>query len=159
MRCCNLSNFLLSLCPYVFVLMLYHFESHLSLFVSRLILSLSASLFFLGIFLSRTRRSHLSALPHPVFPSYSHVRADIHSHTHPPLSPPVGCTCVPGFGPDTARVAAVESGKCSSCPIRRPKQVQRQTTCRWTREKTETHGRMKLIEKSTRRIQDAIACV
>ncbi|KAI4808548.1 hypothetical protein KUCAC02_000605, partial [Chaenocephalus aceratus] len=30
------------------------------------------------------------AIPHPASPSYSHVRADIHwhTHTHPPLSPP-----------------------------------------------------------------------
>lgn len=147
MLCRNLSNFLLSLCPYVFVLMHHRFESHLSL-LSLTSFSPSQYLLFFGFFLSRTQHSHLSALLHPVFPSYSHVRTDVHSHTHPPLSPPDGCTCVPGFGPDTARVAAVESGKCSSCPICRPKQVQLQTTCRWTRAKTATHTRMKLVEKA-----------
>ncbi len=74
--------------------------------------------------------------------SCSQVRTDIHScaHTHPPLSPPAGCTCVPGFGPDTAQVAVVESGKCLSCPIRRPKQVKLQTTWGWTRQKTDSRN-------------------
>lgn len=113
----NLSNVLLPLCPYVFVLILYHFDSHLP-FVSLTSFSPSEHLSSC-IFLSRTL---LPSLTPP--PSYSHVRSDIHLHTCMPssllpLTPASGCTCVPGFGPDMARVAAEESGKCWSPLIRR----------------------------------------
>ncbi|KAI9538148.1 hypothetical protein NQZ68_017881 [Dissostichus eleginoides] len=73
----------------------------------------------------RTRPSF--AIPHPASPSYSHVRADIHWHTYtqPPLSPPLPLAAPvgPASAPDTARVAAVESGKCSSRPIRHSEQL------------------------------------
>lgn len=80
--CCNLSNFLLSLGPYVFVLVRYHFESHHSLFVLHLIVSISTNLVYLFFGLSWTQCSHLAAIPHPASPSYSHVRRSIHSHRH-----------------------------------------------------------------------------
>lgn len=46
--------------------------------------------FRIFLFLSWTQRSHLSAIPHPASPSYSHAHIDINlrAHTHPPLSPP-----------------------------------------------------------------------
>ena len=115
---CSLSNFLLSLSLSLSLLSLCVCFDALSLripplaFVSRLTLSVAASFAFSDFALTD------SALTLPPF-SYSHVRTDIRSHTHThththtlPCFAPAGCTCVPGFGPDTARVAAVESGKC-----------------------------------------------
>lgn len=121
--CCNLSNFLLSLGPYVFVLVRYHFESHLSLFVLHLMLSISTNLLYFFFFWSLTD-SMLALVHHPsphlpfIF-SCSQRHTLTQTHTHPPLSLGAACTCVPCFGLDMARVSAVESWKCSSCLIRR----------------------------------------
>lgn len=135
----------------MFVLVLYHFESHLSL-LSRASFSPAWHRYF-RIFFS-LMDSNLSAIPHPTSPSYSHVHIDIHLHAHTHPLHPTGCTCVPGFGPDTARVAAVESWKCSSCLIRRYNgrqhedgQEKRQNThtCMKLTEKAHTASRMPLV--------------
>lgn len=76
--------------------------------------------------------------------SHRHKFARARAHTLPCLHP-AGCTCVPGFGPDTARVAAVESWKCSSCLIRRYNGRQHEDG----REKRQnTHTCMKLTERA-----------
>lgn len=119
--------FSLSLCVQVLFFLLCHFKSHLSLsLLSRTSFSPSqhrcTHLCFFSLPLpKRTLRSQLSSIPPPALPSsYSrvHIGIRLHAHTLPCLRPTV-CTCVPGFGPHTARVAAVESWKCWSCLIRR----------------------------------------
>lgn len=57
----------------------------------------------------------LSAMPHPASPPYSHVHID---PLPCPPAPPAAPAC-PALAPDAARVATVESWKCSSCLIRR----------------------------------------
>lgn len=100
--------------------------------------------------LARTGRSHKPAL---IYPPLLHIPMFIHT-THPLLSaalptappasptphpPPLGCTCVPDIGLDMAQIAPQESGKCSSCPIRRQEKSQQQTKHSDGHGKNETH--------------------
>lgn len=122
---------LLSLCPYVFTLMLYHLESHLSLLSLALFFSVFFPASILIFFPSRGLGAH-TPMPfqHPpnltsrsIFLKFTQTY--ISNMPHPLSSPSSDCTCVPGFGLDTAQVASVESGKCSSCPICHLEQVDR----------------------------------
>lgn len=128
---CNLSNslaFSLSLCVYSDALSLG--IPPLS-FVSRLIFFCFFSSIHSDFFPSRGLGAH-TPMPfqHPpnltsrsIFLKFTQTY--ISNTPHPLSSPSSDCTCVPGFGLDTAQVASVESGKCSSCPICHLEQVDR----------------------------------
>lgn len=117
---------LLSLCPYVFTLMLYHLESHLFLLSLALFFSVFSSIqsdFFSPLVDSALTQHPPNLTSRSIFLKFTQTY--ISNTPHPLSSPSSDCTCVPGFGLDAAQVASVESGKCSSCPICHLEQVDR----------------------------------
>lgn len=149
---CSLSSFLLSLCPYVFVLMLYHFESHLSLSLSRLILSILV----FSLFPFSLTDSALVCTPSPPPPLHILMFAQTYTlaHTLPPLSltrspTPATAPVCPALVRTWLGLPLWNLGNVSSSPIDRREQVQQQTTCRWTRER----------HKHTRRSHESTRCL